>query len=530
MINTGAQILIDTLIANDIRQIFTLSGNHIMAIFDAALERKMELIHVRHETAAVHMADAWGRLTGQPGITLVTAGPGHANTISALYVAQMAESPLVLLSGHAPLSQRGKGSFQEVDQVQMAEPVSKASWLVEDAATLQADVRRAIQLATSDTPGPVHLSIPSDVLEASIDKSASISYEEPTSSAVDITSILDMLTQAKKPLLVAGPALSRGIPWQNIKTFSSNWRIPALPMRSPRGLNDPALKSAVNSIREADLILLLGKKLDFTLRFGEGSCFRNGCQFVAVVPPTDQILNDDRITDTIFHNPIAIVDALNGAPNDEKSGDAAWYESVRLAQETVPETWKSLRESIAGPIHPLAICQAIQPYLDDGAIFVSDGGEFGQWVQAGLSAEISLINGPSGSIGSAIPLAIGAKKAYPNQIVFACLGDGTFGFHPMEMDTALRYDLPIVCIVGNDARWNAEHQIQLRQYGADRTGGCDLLPTRYDQMVSALGGYGEFVETPRDIGPAIARAIASNLPACVNIMIESHPAPTLLNP
>ena len=177
-------------------------------------------------------------------------------------------------------------------------------------------------------------------------------------------------------------------------------------------------------------------------------------------------------------------------------------------------------------MHPLRVCAAIQPLLDRGAVLVADGGEFGQWVQAGCEAGTRMINGLSGSIGSAIPLALAAKLRHPDRPVIAALGDGTFGFHAFELDTALRAGLPVVTVVGNDARWNAEHQLQLQHFGAERTVGCELRPSRYDLMTKALGGHGEHVERPEDLTPALERAGASGLPACVNVVIDGVAAPT----
>jgi acetolactate synthase-1/2/3 large subunit len=179
-------------------------------------------------------------------------------------------------------------------------------------------------------------------------------------------------------------------------------------------------------------------------------------------------------------------------------------------------------------MHPLAVCAALQPLVDRGAVLVVDGGEFGQWVQAGVEAPVRLINGPSGSIGSAVPMAIAARLVHRERPVIAALGDGTFGFHPLELDTALRYSLPIVAVVGNDARWNAEHQLQLQHYGADRAVACALLPTRYDRVAEALGGHGEHVERPEQLRAALARAVASGKPAVVNVVIDGAPAPTFV--
>jgi acetolactate synthase-1/2/3 large subunit len=168
----------------------------------------------------------------------------------------------------------------------------------------------------------------------------------------------------------------------------------------------------------------------------------------------------------------------------------------------------------------------------DGArepVLIADGGEFGQWAQACVSAPTRLINGPSGSIGSALPFALAARLARPDATIVAMLGDGTFGFHLAEMDTAVRAGLPFVAVIGNDACWNAEHQIQLRTYGRDRAHGCELLPARYDQAVAALGGHGEHVTRAADLPPALERALRSGRPACVNVMIERAAAPVVSN-
>src|SRR5262245_65710120 len=172
--STGATRLVDALAAAGVRQLFTLSGNQILSIFDATIGRGIDLIHTRHEAAAVHMADAWGRLTEQPGVALVTAGPGHLNALSALYGARMAESPVVLLSGHAPAAQAGRGAFQEIDQVGAAAPVTKASWVAKDAARLGEDMALALELARSGRPGPVHVSLPGDLLDAKVSNGSAV--------------------------------------------------------------------------------------------------------------------------------------------------------------------------------------------------------------------------------------------------------------------------------------------------------------------------------------------------------------------
>ena len=536
MSKTGAELLIESLISAGIKYLFTLSGNQILSLYDASIGRDIDLIHTRHEAAAVHMADGWGRLTEQPGVALLTAGPGHCNAISALYGALMAESPMVLLSGHSPHAQIGSGAFQEVDQVATAKPVTKAAWLVEDPNHLDEAITTALSLACEGRPGPVHLSLPADVLEATVspqslqgtDKNAA---SIGVASASDVDDILRQLTEAEHPLILAGPAMGRPLRWTEVERLSEATGIPALPMESPRGVNDPWLHQATNCLSKADLVLLVGKKLDFSLRFGQPPFFSEECRFIQIDADASQLRPEKPVVLTIHAEPTDIVRQLTTAAqafedSQRERHHDSWQAEVIAAQKATPPEWEQIRGSVEQPIHPLHVCEALQPFLDDDAVFVSDGGEFGQWVQAGLEAQQRLINGPAGSIGSSIPMGLAAKLAHPQRPVFVFLGDGTFGYHAMEFDTALRYHLPIIAVVGNDARWNAEHQLQIQNYGEGRTVGCELLPSRYDKVIKALGGHGEFVEHPDDLTPAVERALASGLPACINIAIESVSAPT----
>jgi acetolactate synthase I/II/III large subunit len=206
-----------------------------------------------------------------------------------------------------------------------------------------------------------------------------------------------------------------------------------------------------------------------------------------------------------------------------------WAREVEEAIAYRPRSWLSLKSSVDQRVHPLELCRAIAPHVEQNpnAVLVCDGGEIGQWPQSVLAPARRIINGVAGSIGAAIPFAIAARLTEPTAPVIAVMGDGTFGFHMAEFDTAVRYHLPFVAVVGNDATWNAEYQIQLRDYGIDRAHGCELLPTRYDLVAAALGGHGELVTTAQDLGPALERAIVSGKPACLNVMIERVAAPIL---
>lgn len=508
----GADIVARSLERAGTRYVFTLSGNHVMPLFDAALDTGLRLIHVRHEAAAVHMADAWGRITGEAGVALVTGGPGHANAVAALYTALAAESPLVLLSGHAPLAELGKGAFQEMRQAEMAAPVAKASWTAQSAATLGEDLARAIRTAREGRPGPVHLSLPNDVLDAVVDAqlpaAEAFVAASPTFDPKATEALLDQLAAAERPLVIAGPMMSGSRGRALLRRFGEATGVPAIVMASPRGVNDPSLGLAADVLLRADVAVLAGKRRDFALKFG--AAFAEACRVIE--------------TQAEFAHWIA-------AAGTRKWQKSRWLDEVQAAIAYRPKEWAGLSSRAEGPLHPLEVARPLQKLLDaPETVLVSDGGEFGQWAQATLDAAHRLINGPAGSIGSALPFAAAAKLALPDSTVIAMLGDGAFGFHAAEIDTAVRYGLAYLAVIGNDACWNAEHQIQLRTYGAARAHGCELLPTRYDQVAAAFGAHGEHVARPAELAAAIERAAKAGRPACVNVLIEQAPAPAYRRP
>ena len=546
----GSDLLIKTLSNLQVNYLFTLSGNQIMPVFDSALDSKIKLIHFRHEAAAVHAADTWGRLTNTPGIAIVSAGPGFANTLSALYVAMSAESPLVLLSGHAELSDQNRGSFQEMPQADMARSVTKSSWTCTNAENIQDDIKRAYEIANTGRPGPVHIALPVDILEEKlISNKSPIKNQTSNGNLKSITKsefekIMDALQSAKRPLILAGQAISRKGK-KILLDLSLSSKIPIVNMESPRGVNDPSLGSFSEVLKEADLIFLLGKKIDFGLKFGDDSTLSSNANIVQIdydksvleqgkraiyhFPGTrSQIWPPERIIVSSEVDPLLVIKKI--VEVKEISVNNVWVNQVQSALKYNPPEWAIQKKSSEdGPIHPLTVCSIVQNMLNKqkDSVFISDGGEFGQWTQACISAPNRIINGPAGAIGASIPTAIAASIAHPEKTIIAMLGDGTFGFHGMEFDTAVRYNLPFIAIIGNDARWNAEYQIQLNNYGSDRTIGCELHPSRYDLVVKALGGHGENVTTASELAPALDRALNSGLPACINVSIQPIKAPII---
>jgi acetolactate synthase-1/2/3 large subunit len=349
----------------------------------------------------------------------------------------------------------------------------------------------------------VHLSIPNDVLDAVVHAAL------PTGAQFDASDdffpeensdrVLDVLVAAKRPVIITGPAMMNARGRERMQRIEDATGIPVIGMESPRGVNDPSLGRLAEVLRNADVALLLGKRLDFTLKFGKA--FAADCRVLEA---------DPRLTGWA----------------GRKWQASSWLEETRAALRYRPPEWSSVRSKAEGPVHPVELCNAVQKLLEaPDAVLVADGGEFGQWAQACLSAPHRVINGPAGAIGSALPFAAAAKLAFPDAPVVAMLGDGTFGFHMSEIDTAVRYDLSYLAVIGNDATWNAEYQIQLRAYGAERAQGCELLPTRYGAVAAAMGAHGEDVPSVMELDAALGRAMRAGLPACVNVMIERLPAP-----
>jgi len=531
----GADLVARSLAQAGVRTIFTLSGNQIMPIFDACIDVDIRLIHTRHEAAAVYMADAWAQVTGEVGIAMITAAPGFANGLSPLFSARSAESPVVLLSGDSPVGQDGMGAFQELSQADIAAPLTKAAFRSESAEGLGHDIAKAIRVARSGRPGPVHLALPFDLLNADASNAAvptgdAFEAEVTPADPASVQAIARLLAKAERPLILTGPALNRSRAGGLLDELGSALDAPVVAMESPRGLKDPSLGAFAEMLPQTDLIVSLGKAIDFTLGFAKPPAVDRDCRFIVVDADSDALERARRG----LGGRLAI--ALRADPSDAArqlmqnsdggSGRAAWRGEVAEAI-----AYRETGLSASGDKIPSwDLCQGVQDVLDkaEDPILVADGGEFGQWAQAVVSAPTRVINGPSGAIGGGLCYAIAAKLARPDATVIALMGDGTAGFHFSEFDTAARAGAGIVAVIGNDARWNAEHLIQMRDYGEQRLIGCELNQTRYDLAAAGLGCQGEHVESPGQLAGALERAAASPQPVCVNVEMEGFGAPNFV--
>jgi len=534
----GAELLVDTLVQAGVRRIFSLSGNQIMPVYDACIDAGISIVHVRHESAAVHMADAWAQVTGELGVALVTAGPGFGNALSGLFSARHSESPVLLLSGDSPVGADGNGAFQEMPQVDIVRPLVKTARRPDRVERLGHDTATAIARARSGRPGPVHVALAFDVLNATAgeacraDKFAFECRPRPLPNPI-ADDIVGRIVRAKRPIVLTGPCMNRSRNRARVEALEEGLRVPVVAMESPRGLRDPALGAFADVLAASDLVVLLGKAIDFASGFARPPAVDAAAEIVVVDPDEAMIerahrVAGDRVAVSACADPDLAADAVAAAASATTAAapgasSLAWRDEVAgaIADRTVAAE-ADVR------FHPRAVCEAVQQVLDAAAdpVLVCDGGEFGQWAQALCTAPTRIINGLSGAIGGGLCHALAAKLARPEAAVIAMMGDGSAGFHFTELDTAVREGANFLTVIGNDFRWNAEHQIQLRDYGPNRLIGCELAPSaRYDLAAVGLGCHGEHVTDPSGIEAALARALASGLPACVNAEIDGVAAP-----
>jgi len=531
---SGAALLARALKLAGVGPIFTLSGNQILPVYDAGLDAGLRFVDTRHESAAAHMADAWGRLTGRPGVCLVTAGPGHTNALTGVATAWMAESPLIFLSGGANLPHVGKGGFQEIDQVGVVGPICKRAWTASSAAELPALVAHAHRTAQEGTPGPVHITLPFDVLQHEVEESATAKPApadfEPThrrADAGDVAQAIELLAQAERPIVLGGPAAWRGPAGERLRALLELIGAPGFVVESPRGLTDPSLHGLGREFKRADVVLLLAPQ-DFTVGFGGPPALGEASRVVQVAPERAEIGRNRPVDLGLVGDAPTVLGQLVEAARGRARPRSSWRDELDAIREANLTTLAPATTTDDLPLHPLRVAAAVRDVLRPGDCVALDGGEFGQWARWALGGGPyeTLGNGKLGGIGSGIPFAIAAAIARPDVRAVAFIGDGTFGFHGMELDTAVRHGVSFVAVVGNDAGWAAERHRQREVYGPDRLVAADLLPTRYDQVAVALGAHGEHVERPEELRPALERALASGRPACINVAIASIPSPS----
>jgi acetolactate synthase I/II/III large subunit len=508
---------------------FTLSGGHIFPLYDAAVhaDPPLRLVDVRHEQTAVFAAEATARLTRVPGLAAVTAGPGVTNSVSAVTTAWFNGAPVVVLAGRAPDYRWGAGSLQEIDHPPLLAPVTKRAWTEHETAKVAASVDEAFRLATSPHRGPVFLDISLEAIYGQAE--ADVPDAEPVPPVppdpADVSRIADLLRAARRPVLILGSDVWLGGAEDAARRAAEELRVPVVANGQargvlPRGHDLLVTRARSVALREADLVVVAGAPLDFRLAYGSFGPKEEPAQVVHVADGPAGVASQVPLAASACGDLTAFFDAL--ASSSGSGADPDWMPRLAEAVAAAHALDGPLLASDAEPVHPARVYGELLRVLEDDAVVIGDGGDFvsfaGKYIEPARPGGW-LDPGPFGCLGTGLGYAIAARLARRSAQVVLLLGDGAAGFSLMDADTLVRHRLPVVIVCGNNGAWGLEKHPMRALYGYDVL--ADLQPgCRYDEVVRALGGAGELVTAPAEIGPALRRAFAAGVPYLVNVVTD----------
>jgi acetolactate synthase-1/2/3 large subunit len=537
---TGSELFVRAIAQLGISQIFTLVGDHLNEVLAVAAREGIRILDMRHESGVTHTADAWARLTRRPSLSLVTGGPGHTNSLTGIATAYLAASPLIAVSGGRASNLGERQAFQDIDQIGTARPIVKWAAQPPNAAQIPFYLGRAFAEANSGRKGPVHLTIPVDLFLAKTDSPSAVPLpvddSGPPADAREIDRALALLKSAHRPVVIAGSGiwwagaeaeLQRFIEKTSLALYTITMARGAVSDEHPlcMGFADPALNKAVQrAFQEADLFLVIGKRIDYRLALGGPRLFPSDARFIQIdIHPQELGLN--RKLDVAI---CADAKSALRAMTDEPWAPRPWLDRLRTLKCEWEAQVRDYGRDTSSPIHPAAFYAELKKALPDGTLYAWDGGDFAHWGRVSLPALRPggwLRLGPLGTIGSALPNGIALKLANPDKPVAVITGDGSLGFYVAELDTAVRHKLPIVVIVGNDAGWGLERELQMATVEGGTTVACELRPTRYDVVMQGFGGAGETIDRLDQVRPAVERAFSSGVPYCLNVNIRGVRSP-----
>ncbi len=532
----GGDLVARCLKQEGVDAIFTLCGGHVQAIYDACIDENIKVIDVRHEQAAGHAAEGWSRATRKCGVAVVTAGPGVTDVVTAMANAYQNRSPMLVIGGRSPLADFEKGALQEMDQVEFLRPLTKWARCLYDTKRIPEYMAMAFRHALSGRYGPVFLEMPSDVLFRRVEENEVTfpsSYRPHGRVQADpsvVRQAVRLLASAQQPLVMAGSLVYWSAAHDRLRQLIERIQAPVYLNAMARGSirqDHPLFFSRTRrgALARADVILIVGTPLDFRLAYGKP--FNPQAKIIQVdIDPTELGRNRD-IDVCVEGDAGAVLEQLLAELGDARPDHDSWLKTLREEEEKTLAARQEFLNSDAVPIHPLRLCKEIAAFVDENTIVIGDGGD-----TVNLAAQVLPINypgqwydpGPMGTLGVGTGFAMAVKTALPQKKVLMVNGDGTFGLNGFEFDTFVRFDLPVVSVVGNDRQWGQIAVGQRMMYGRDRAIASVLRDNaRYDKVVEGLGGHGEFVERPQDIRPALERAFASGKPACVNVITDPEP-------
>jgi acetolactate synthase-1/2/3 large subunit len=514
----------------EIDALFTLTGGHIFPLLDGCLDAGVRVVDTRHEQAAAFAAEGYALRTGRPSAYLVTAGPGFVNAVSGLAHASVTLSPTLCLTGASPIAEDDKGAPQELEQLRVAEVYARYAKTIRDTRRIPQYLEMAFQSMLGPTPGPAFLEIPQDVFYRPLSEDAPTGFgPRPTPRAAgdpsDVEAAAAMLRRAERPVVVVGSGGFWAGAADALAAFAEQTGLPVFTRNAARGLLPDSHPQCYGGspglgVFKADLVLVLGSRFNATFYYGKFAPKSRVIQ----VDCNAAALGDNRGIDVGICGDVRLVIQQLAAALDGHRVPADWIASLDAAVAKRADKFAAGYRTGATPIHPMRLLHEINQFADQRTTFAVDGGDIGVAAARHLRVERpgGLLSNAStlGSLGPGLPFALGAKVASHEDTVICVTGDGAFGIGAMEMDTAVRLDLPIICVIGNDGQWGMIERSQKDLFGEDRLVAAVLPDRPYEKMVAALGGYGERVEDPEEIRPALERARESGLPACLNVILD----------
>jgi acetolactate synthase I/II/III large subunit len=525
----GGRLIARRLKAHGVSKLFTLSGGHLFSIYDGCREEGIEIVDVRHEQTAAFAAEGWAKVTREPGVCALTAGPGVTNGMSAVASAQANHTPMLILGGRAPAMRWGQGSLQEIDHVPFVRPLCKLATTAQSTAEIPGLVDEALAAAMAPHGGPTFVDFPLDYVFMGAPESdaprARVGHPLRGAHTEAIELAARLLAEAERPVVMAGTDLYWGHGEQTLLELVESLRIPVFLNGLARGCvpADHDLffsRTRSQALKGADVALVIGVPMDFRLGFG-GSFGEDTA--IIVIDTAEPQRRHPREPQVELYGALALTLAdLCVAAGGKALSSEAWVAGLRAAERERREAERVELEDGRAPLHPMRVYAELAKVLDRDAIVIGDGGDFVSYAGRLIDSYKPgawLDPGPFGCLGTGPGYALAAKLAHPKRQVVLLLGDGAFGFSGMEYDTFARHGVSVVGVMGNNGIWALEKHPMEFLYGYSVA--ADLRPaTRYDQVVEALGGHGELVKRPQDVVPALERAFESHRPALVNVLTD----------
>lgn len=530
----GGELLAQALKSQGVETMFYVMGGPMLETEATCIKLGIRAIDTRHEQAAALAAHAWGRVMRRPGVAMGCSGPGATNLLTGVANAFTDAAPLVAIGGSSPRVSLGMEAFQEIDQLAVFKPVTKWAERIYDARRIPEIVATAFRQATTGRPGPVYLDLPGDVLGEKVDEervkfpAAWQTLPRPRGDEGAVKEAIALLAQAERPVILGGS----GVWWSDgaraFQAFVDASGIPFYTTPISRGTVPEDhqlsfLNARSTAFKEADVILAVGTRFNWVVQFGAPPRFANDVKVVHVDINGTQLGWNRAVDVPIIGDARAVLEQLAAEAQgklDPKRYNA-WTGKLRVLDAEKNAEAEKAMSSDKLPIHPLRLCKEVRDFLERDAILVVDGQEILNFGRQSIPTYVPghrLNSGAFGTMGVGLPFGNGAKVAKPDTQVLVLHGDGSFGINAMEIDTAVRHNIPVVVVISNNGGWTANTSWQLPLPKPGRT----LGHTRYDRMAETLGAHGEFVEKPDQIRPALERAFASGRPAVVNVITDDQ--------